>query len=88
MRRIGSVLVVLAILVVGLGFYRGWFTLTSPAPAAGRGEVNINLATDTDKMKEDVQEVKEKATELTGGAKEGDNVGEPASEPITSVERP
>jgi predicted GH43/DUF377 family glycosyl hydrolase len=30
MRRIGSVLVVLAIFVVGLGFYRGWFTLTSP----------------------------------------------------------
>ncbi len=88
MRRIGSIVIVLAILVVGIGFYRGWFTLTSPTPATGRGEVNINLSTDTDKMKEDAQELKDKASELTGGAKEGDNVGEPASEPITSDERP
>jgi hypothetical protein len=84
MKRIGLVLVTLAILVVGLGFYRGWFTLTSPAPAAGGGEVNINLATDPDKIKEDAQEVKEKAMELTGG----DNAAVPESEPITSDERP
>ena len=55
------VLLVLAICVVGFGFYRGWFALSSPSPTAGSNEVNINLATDTDKMKEDAQTVKDKA---------------------------
>ena len=70
MKRIGAVLTVLAILVVGLGFYRGWFALSRPAPDAGSNNVNINLATDTDKMKQDAKMLKDKATELTGGVTE------------------
>jgi hypothetical protein len=63
------VLAVLVILVVGVGFYRGWFALSRPVDA-GSSKVNINLATDTDKMKQDAQTVKDKATELTGGVTE------------------
>jgi hypothetical protein len=70
MRRLGAVLIVLAILVVGLGFYRGWFALSRPAPEAGSNKVNINLATDPDKMKQDAEMVTDKATELTGGVTE------------------
>ena len=70
MKKLGAVLTVLAILVVGLGFYRGWFALSRPASDAGSNKVNINLATDPDKMKQDAEMVKDKATELTGGVKE------------------
>jgi anionic cell wall polymer biosynthesis LytR-Cps2A-Psr (LCP) family protein len=67
MKKLAVVLTVLAILVVGLGFYRGWFALSRPASDAGSNKVNINLATDTDKMKQDAEMVSNKATELTGG---------------------
>jgi hypothetical protein len=67
MSALRTVLIVLVVLVVGLGFYRGWFALSRPAPDAGSNTVNVNLATDPDKMKQDAQAVKEKATELTGG---------------------
>jgi hypothetical protein len=61
------VFIVISILVVGLGFYRGWFALSRPAPDAGSNKANINLATDQDKMKQDAKLVTDKATELTGG---------------------
>lgn len=67
MRKLGAVLIVLAILMVGVGFYRGWFAVSSPAPDAGSNQVNVNLAADPDKMKQDAEMVKDKATELTGG---------------------
>ncbi len=67
MKKLTAVLIALAILVVGLGFYRGWFALSRPTPEAGSSKVNITLATDPDKMKQDAQAVKDKATELTGG---------------------
>ena len=70
MRRLSAVLIAVAILVVGLGFYRGWFTLSRPAADAGSNTVNINLAADPDKMKQDAETVKDKATELTGGVTE------------------
>ncbi len=65
MKRLSTVLIATAILVIGLGFYRGWFALSRPAPEAGSDAVNINLATDPGKMKQDAVMVKNKATELT-----------------------
>ena len=70
MKTLSAVLIAIAILVVGLGFYRGWFALSRPAPDAGSSKVSINLATDPVKMKQDAAMVKNKATELTGGVKE------------------
>ena len=67
MKTLSVVLIAIAILVVGLGFYRGWFAFSRPASDAGSNNVNINLATDTDKMKQDAKMVTNKATELTGG---------------------
>jgi hypothetical protein len=84
MKKIRSVLVVLAILAVGLGFYRGWFALSSPAPEAGSSKVNVNLATDPDKMKQDVQTAKDKATELTGGVTEDGKVDGQANDNVKS----
>jgi hypothetical protein len=83
MKKILAVVIVLAVCAVGFGFYRGWFALSSPSPSAGSNEVNINLATDTDKMKEDAQTVKDKAAELTDNVTDGSD--EPVDRPETQV---
>ena len=84
MKTLSAVLIAIAILVVGLGFYRGWFALSRPAPDAGSNQVNINLATDPDKMKQDAAMVKNKATELTGGVKEDLKAGGCANDIVKS----
>ena len=58
-------MIVLAVIVVGLGFYRGWFTVSGNREAVSH-KVDVNLTVDPDKVKEDAQTVKDKATELTG----------------------
>ena len=66
-RSIISVLFVLIICVGAVGFYRGWFTLSSGSPAAGSNKVNVNLTMDKDKFEEDVEMVKNKVTEKAAG---------------------
>ncbi len=66
MKKFLSVLIVLAVVVVGFGFYRGWFTLSSQSSAGGNDKVNINLETDSGKIKDDVEKVKDKTADLTG----------------------
>jgi len=63
------VLIVLAILVIGFGFYRGWFAMSSSNADKGSSKVNVNLTVDGDKIKEDATAVQDKTAELTGGAK-------------------
>ena len=56
-------LFVLLLVLVGVGFYRGWFSLSSH----GRDESNkvgVNLTVDPDKAKEDAEKVKDKTTDL------------------------
>ena len=69
MKKRGAVLTVLAIVIVALGFYRGWFALSRPASDAGSNKVKVSLTVDPDKVKQDAETVKEKTTELTGQAK-------------------
>jgi hypothetical protein len=64
-----STLIAITILVVGLGFYRGWFSLSRPPADAGSNTVNINLAANPDKMKQDAKIVTDKAAVLTGGVR-------------------
>ena len=84
MKRLVTVLFAISILVVGLGFYRGWFALSRSAPEAGSNKVNINLATDPDKMKQDAEIVKDKATELTSGVRDGDTADGQANDIVKS----
>ncbi len=70
MKRFSSLLIVFAIIVVGVGFYRGWFTVSGGREAETH-KVDVNLTVDTDKVKEDVETVKDKATELTGKTTDG-----------------
>jgi cell division protein FtsX len=71
MKKLYVVLIVLVLLVVGVGFYRGWFALSSPGADKGSNKVNVNLTMDGDKMQQDAAAVKNKATELTGTATAG-----------------
>jgi hypothetical protein len=84
MKRLSAVLAAIAIIAVGLGFYRGWFSMSHAAPDAGSNKVNINLAADPDKMKQDVEMVKDKATELTGGDAEDLKADRQASDIVKS----
>lgn len=84
MKTLSAVLIAIAILVVGLGFYRGWFAFSRPTPDAGSNKVNINLATDPDKMKQDAQAVKKKAAELTGGVRDDVKADGPANDNVKS----
>ncbi len=65
MKRLCTVLVVLATVVVGIGFYRGWFVLSSRGGSASQ-KVDVNLTVDQGKMKEDGQKLKDKTKEITG----------------------
>ncbi|MFN0017881.1 MAG: hypothetical protein ACKVP0_06450 [Pirellulaceae bacterium] len=78
MKRSMTFLLVFIICLVALGFYRGWFTLSSK-PDAGSNKVDVNLTMDRDKMEQDAETVKEKTTELVGKVKE--TVTEPGAKP-------
>ena len=62
--RTFNAMIAMAIVVVGMGFYRGWFAFV---PEMGGATANINVANGPDKMKQDAKMVTDKATELTGG---------------------
>lgn len=87
MKRLIAVLIVLVLLFVGVGFYRGWFTVSKSDPDAGDNKVNVNLTVDGDKMQEDAEAVKKKAAELTekvtGGEK---NPDDSAKDQVKSVD--
>ncbi|MEX2025776.1 MAG: hypothetical protein WEH44_00725 [Pirellulaceae bacterium] len=87
MKRLIAVLVVLVLLFVGVGFYRGWFTVSKSEPDAGDNKVNVNLTVDGDKMQEDAGAVKKRAAELTEDVTGGDkSAGEPATDEVQPVE--
>ena len=67
--RLFPVLIVLVLLVIGFGFYRGWFAMSSSNADKGSNKVNVNLTMDGNKMQEDAATVQNKTAELTGGAK-------------------
>lgn len=68
MKRLFTILTVLLILVVGLGFYRGWFAVSRSAADIGSNKVNVNLTVDQDKMKSDTKMVRQTTVEPSAGA--------------------
>lgn len=70
MRAFLFVVVLLLVGIAGLGFYRGWFQLSSDRDNAEH-KVNTTFTVDKDKIREDkekVQELGHQAKEKTGDA--------------------
>jgi cell division protein FtsX len=65
MKTLMKMLFVLAICIVVVGFYRGWFSLSSSGRDVDSNKVNVSLTVDPDKMKEDAGKVEDKAAGLT-----------------------
>jgi hypothetical protein len=60
MRSLIKLLVVLVICIIGIGIYRGWFSMSSSSPDTKGDRVNVNLSVDKGKVKADVKKAKEK----------------------------
>jgi major membrane immunogen (membrane-anchored lipoprotein) len=76
MRSLIKVSAVLLIGLVGIGFYRGWFNLSSSKPDADGDKVNVSVLVDKGKIKSDVKKVegkvKDEIQELEGKIKSKD----------------
>jgi hypothetical protein len=57
MKRFIQLLIVLTILVIGIGFYRGWFAVSGDG-GAGTGNVEVKLSVDTEKVRTDADAVR------------------------------
>lgn len=78
MRKFCPLLIVLVVIVISLGFYRGWFAVSGSREAVSH-KVDVNLSVDTEKVKADAETVKDKAKELTGKTtEEATDSGKPA----------
>lgn len=64
MKKLGLLLIVMGIVVVGFGFYRGWFIISTGHEGTSN-KVDVSLTLDPDKVKEDAGKVKEKVHKLT-----------------------
>ena len=76
MRSFFTLLIVLVICGIGLGFYLGWFNISKPNPGAQGDKVNVNVTVDKGKIQSDVKNLEEKAK----------NAGEKAKEEIKELE--
>jgi hypothetical protein len=84
-KKLSFVLIVIVILAVGLGFYRGWFAMSSRSADAESDKVDVNLTVDRSKVKQDAQEVKDKTKELANKATaEAKDLGGRARDKVTS----
>jgi hypothetical protein len=80
MNRLFAVLILLALIVIGVGFYRGWFALSKSNTEAGTNKVDVQLTVDKDKVQEDVDAVAKSATDLTESVTGGEaKTDEPAN---------
>ncbi len=79
MKRFIAVVVLVVLLLIGVGFYRGWFAVSSSEAGKASNKVNVNLTVDRDKIEEDAEAVKNKTTELTG------KITNPTSDPAPAA---
>ena len=85
MKKLFGTLLLLLICVAGIGFYRGWFSVSTHSNESESHKIDVNLSVDTDKVKADAETVKEKAAELTGDAKdEASRLGDQAKDKLQS----
>jgi hypothetical protein len=67
MKRFLIFLAFVVVCIAGMGFYRGWFQVTSEA---ANDQHNVTFSADATKIKEDEQKVAEKVKNLGGQVKD------------------
>jgi len=67
MNRLFAVLLLLVVAVVGLGFYLGWFRVSTDSEGQ---KTNIKITVDKDKIRKDEEKAKEKVQEVEQKVKE------------------
>ena len=69
MRKFLGTLVILAMIVAAVGYYRGWYDIsTDDRP----GETNIEMTIDKDKIKQDAEAARQKASEFAADQNDQD----------------
>ena len=63
MKPIFKLLIILVICLVGIGIWRGWFSLLSSSGNPEKDKVNVGVSVDKGKIREDVQKAKAKVGE-------------------------
>ncbi len=73
MRSHLKLVIVLLSCLVGIGFWRGWFSISSPRSDTEGDKVNVNMSVDKGKIKSDIKTVERKVekgvSELEGKGK-------------------
>jgi len=74
MRSHGAkLLVVLFVCLIGIGFWRGWFSVSSPRTDTEGDKVNVSVSVDKGKIKSDIKKAERKVekgvSELEGKTK-------------------
>jgi hypothetical protein len=65
MKKTCLFLTLLTAIVVSVGFYRGWFSVSGSRDAVSQ-KVDVSLTVDPEKAEADAELVKDKAKDLTG----------------------
>jgi hypothetical protein len=63
MRFFIKLLIVLLLCLIGIGFYRGWFSVSRPNPEPDGSKVSVKMSVDKKKIRSDVQKVEKKVKE-------------------------
>ena len=73
MRSRLKLVIVLLLCLVGIGFWRVWFSVSSPKPDTEGNKVNVNMSVDKGKIKSDIKKAERKVekgvSELEGKTK-------------------
>jgi hypothetical protein len=69
-KAIVTLVVVLIVVTIGLGFYRDWFNFSTKRNAQGDDKVTLSLEVDRGKIKQDIEAAKQKVKEIGRTGKE------------------
>jgi hypothetical protein len=68
----------IAVVLVLVGVWRGWVAFSQPAPEPDSKKIDIRVTVDTQKVKSDVDKVKQEVNQRMAQRNEGADPGAPA----------
>jgi hypothetical protein len=63
MSRLFSFILLLVVFTIGIGFYRGWFSMSTNKQPSGE-KLDVHFQVDRDKMKQDANSIEQKTKSL------------------------